>query len=79
MTTLQKDAVALIQEMPEEQIAALLVIMRAMSHEVRQNRQTVRHRAFEELERLRRPIPDLDEKRELTAWREEKFGNASTD
>ena len=79
MTSMQKDAVALIQELPEEQISALLVIMRALSHEARQNRQTVRHRAFQELEQLRRPIPDLDEKKELAAWREEKFGYAGAD
>ena len=31
--------------------------------------------AFEELEQLRKYIPDFDEKRELDEWREEKFGN----
>lgn len=35
--------------------------------------------AFKELMQLCRPIPDLDEKKELAAWREEKFGNARAD
>ena len=30
--------------------------------------------AFERLEKICRPIPDLDEKRELAKYREEKYG-----
>ena len=33
-----------------------------------------RHAAFMRMEKLRRPIPDLDEKKELAEYREEKYG-----
>ncbi len=33
-----------------------------------------RRAAFERIEKLRRPIPDLDEKKELAEYREERFG-----
>ena len=81
MTAMQKDAVALIQEMPEEQIAALLVIMRAMSHEAQSKRGDLaaRRKAYERLESLTRTIPGIDEKKELANWREEKFGYAGAD
>lgn len=33
----------------------------------------VRRKAFERLEQLRRPIPDLDEKKELEEYWDEKY------
>ena len=33
-----------------------------------------RRAAFAELEKLRRPMPDLDEKKELAEYRKEKYG-----
>ena len=33
-----------------------------------------RQAAFERLERMIKPVPGLDEKKELASWREEKFG-----
>jgi len=34
-----------------------------------------RQRAFERLESLRKSVPDLDEKKELAEYRDEKYGN----
>ena len=81
MTTMRKDAVALIQELPEEQLTELPGIMRATSRNVQPKREALEagRKAFERLESLRRPIPGLDEKKELTECREEKFGYASAD
>ena len=36
----------------------------------------LRRAAFERLERMGKPVPDLDEKKELAAWRDEKYGCA---
>ena len=41
MTSMQKDAVALIREFPDEQVAALLAIMRVMSREAREDKQDI--------------------------------------
>ncbi len=79
MTSMQENAVALIQEMPEEQLSALLFIMRAMGGDFQISDNTKKERAFAELERLRRPIHDLNEKQELESWRKEKFGYAGVD
>ena len=79
MTSMQQDAIALIQGMPEEELSALLVIMRAMGHGAEDHRRSAKHRAFQELEQLRRPIPNLDEKKELADWRRERFCCADTD
>ena len=38
---------------------------------------TERRAAFERIEQLRRPMPDLDEKSELASYREEKYGNGT--
>ena len=79
MTNMQQDAMALIQKMPESQLEALLIIMRSMNIHDQEIEISDKHQAFEELERLRRPIPDLDEKVELSNWRKEKFGYACSD
>ena len=83
MTSMQKDAVALIQQMPEERLSALLVIMRAMEHRTQTSRKDVAQRqerghsdAFRRLQVLRRSVPDLNYEKELAEWREERFGDA---
>ena len=79
MTSMQEDAVTLIQKMPDEQLTALIIIMRAMGGDFQRSDDTIKEKAFAELERLRRPIPDLNEKQELEDWRKEKFGHAGMD
>ena len=76
MTSMQNDAISMIQKMPEEQLSALLVIMHAMHFNDQESEKGKKHRDFLELEQLRRPIPNLDPEKELAEWREEKFGNA---
>ena len=49
MTALRKDAMDLLEKVPED-------------------------KAFEELERLRKKVPELDYNKELENYREEKYG-----
>ena len=77
MTSMQQDAIDLIQKLPEEKLAALLVIMRSIEVNEPAKNLTARRRAFEKLERIRRPIEGLDEKKELETWRREKFEHAN--
>lgn len=78
MTALQKDAIDLVQRMPEDKLYFIIQIMQGidgLSYPDRERKKR-KQAAFEELEKLRKCVPDLDEKRELEEWREEKFGNA---
>ena len=79
-TGLRQDAYFILQRLPEEKLREALSYLRSIDEP--EDIETVRkrkHEAFLRLEQLRRPIPDLDEKKELAEWREEKFGYAGTD
>ncbi len=75
MTTLQKDAIELIQRMSEEKLLAIIQIMRLFDNSNSLELVNEKAAAFETLEKLRRPIPELDEKKELAKWRDEKYLN----
>lgn len=80
MTTLQKDAIELIQRMSEEKLLAIIQIMRLFDNSNSFLELTnEKAAAFETLEKLRRPIPELDEKKELAEWRDEKYLNENID
>ncbi|MBQ4396371.1 MAG: UDP-N-acetylenolpyruvoylglucosamine reductase [Clostridia bacterium] len=78
MTALQRDAIDLVQRMPEDKLYFIIQIMQGIDglSQTDRERKKRKQAAFEELERLRRCVPDLDEERELEEWREEKYGNA---
>ena len=70
------EAYSILERLPEGKMKELLPYLRSIDEpedieEVRKRK----HEAFLRLEQLRRPIPDLDEEKELAEWREEKFGN----
>ena len=65
-----------MERVPEEKLMTLIRFMRDMKDDsARKLDLQERRAAFERLEQLCRPIPDLDEEKELAEWREEKFGN----
>lgn len=78
MTALREDAYRLLERMPEDKLYFLVDIMRGIDNLVRE-KPTGNSPAFQRLMELRRPIPDLDEEKELASWREEKFGHARAD
>jgi len=74
--TMRRDAYSILERLPEWRLKELLSYLRSIDEP--EDMETVRkrkHDAFLRLEQLRRPIPDLDEEKELAEWREEKFGN----
>ena len=83
MTSMQQTAVNLIQALPEEQVAALVGLMQTMMNRnesvLVESEEMDSMEAFRELEKLCRPIPNLDDEKELAEWREEKFGYAGSD
>lgn len=78
--TLRQDARFLLEKMPAEKLESLIRIMKEMGGEdLYKVDMAARQAAFDRLMELRRPIPDLDEEKELAQWREEKFGYAGAD
>ena len=78
MTALQRDAIDLVQRMPEDKLYFIIQIMQGIDglSQTDRERKKRKQAAFVELEKLRKYVPDLDEERELEEWREEKYGNA---
>lgn len=74
MTTLRKDAMDLLEQIPEDKLHFIVQIMQGVSGLSKTEDQTIRDRAFEKLESLRRKAPQLDYDKELESYREEKYG-----
>lgn len=77
MTALRKDAMNLLEQMPEDKLYFIIQIMEGVSGLYGTEPQSARDRAFEELERLRRKAPQFDYDKELEMYREEKYGIAN--
>lgn len=79
MATIKEDAFALLNRIPEDKLYFLVEIMRGLDGLYSRERASENSPAFQKLVKLCRPIPDLDEEKELASWREEKFGHAGVD
>ena len=77
MTAIRKDAMTLLEQMPEDKLYYIVQIMQGIKGLYGIEEQASRDRAFEELESLRRKIPDSEYEKELENYREEKYGNAN--
>ena len=80
MTPLRKEAYQLLDTVPEENLFAVIQFLQAerIRQLSREQRLAEKRTAFEELLRLSKPIPDLDEEKELAQYYEEKFGYANS-
>lgn len=74
MTTLRKDAMELLERVPEDKLYFIIQIMQGINGLYKTEGQEARDRAFEDLESLRKKMPSLDYERELESYREEKYG-----
>lgn len=77
MTTLRKDAMDLLERMPEDKLYFIIQIMEGVTGLYGSESEKVREQAFEQLENLRRKAPQIDYERELASYREEKYGTAN--
>lgn len=77
MSGLRKDAMELLERIPEDKLYYIVQIMKGVNGLYGTENQSVRDRAFEELESLRRKVPDIDYDKELENYREEKYGAAN--
>ena len=76
MNSLRQEALSIVGSLPEEKILALVNFLRELNLPEKNLRLARKKAAFDELETLRRKIPDLDYDKELAAYRDEKFGHA---
>ena len=89
MTEMKEQAVNLIRRIPDKNMTHVMAFLRNAETLDLQDNETENAQfpkkagdnspAFRRLMELRRPIPDLDEDRELAFWREGKYGYASSD
>ena len=77
MTALRKDAMDLLERMPEDKLYFIIQIMEGVTGLYGSESEKVREQAFEQLENLRRKAPQIDYERELASYREEKYGTAN--
>lgn len=80
MTPLRKEAYQLLETVPEENLFAVIQFLQAerIRQLSREQRLAEKRTAFEELLRLSKSIPNLDEEKELAQYYEEKFGYANS-
>ena len=66
-------AYSIFEQLIEEELQGFIALFRRAYPPKTEDRDT-RRAAFARLEQMCRPMPELDEKRELAAYREEKYG-----
>jgi len=78
MTALRLEALSLVESLPEEKILTLINFLRDLEDRAEKDKRlAMKKDAFDELETLRREIPNLDYDKELATYRAERFGNAN--
>ena len=82
MTALRRQAVQLVQQVPEDQMPDIIQYLHSLIGKVVSDRSLEREdgfspklKAFGELESMVRPVPELDYKKELEDARDEKYGH----
>lgn len=83
MTILRQQAVQLVQQIPEDQMPNIIQYLHSLTGKVGFDHSTdndanisPKSKAFGELEKMVRPIPELDYKKELQDARDEKYGRS---
>lgn len=79
MTQIRRDAIKLLEQIPEDKIIYIIQIMQGMKGLYADDDMKEREEAFLHLEKMKRKVPDLDYDMELGIYREEKYGSANTD
>ena len=79
MKAFNKDAMNLFAHLPDNTLYFINQNMENISDLYRTESQSAKDKAFEELESLRRKVPQIDYDKELESYREEKFGPVNLD
>ena len=83
MTVLRQQAVQLVQQIPEDQMPNIIQYLHSLIRKVGIDHSleskfaiSPKMKAFGELEKMIRPVPELDYKKELEDARDEKYGRS---
>ena len=83
MTVLRQQAMQLVQQIPEDQMPNIIQYLHSLIGKVGFDQSTgndanisPKLKAFGELEKMVRPMPELDYKKELEDARDEKYGHS---
>ena len=79
ITALRQEAHSLLNELPVSTLPVVTETMWSIPNLMPPKIRKEHSEAFKRLEELCRPIPDLDEKKELAEWWEEKYGIVCSD
>ena len=74
MTTLRKNAMDLLEQMPEDKLYFIVQIMQGVKGLYGTEKQAAKDKAIEKKEGIRKKVPELDYDKELENYREEKYG-----
>ena len=73
MTKLRKDAIDLLEQIPEDKLIYVIQIMQGVKGLYTGNIHLSENEAFDKLEKMKKKIPDLDYDSELADYREKKW------
>ena len=75
MSEQRKDAIALLEQIPEEKVTFILQILQGIKSSYTRDDMAEKDAAYERLEKMRKQVDiDLDPKSELTEYRDERYG-----
>ena len=77
MTSLRKDAIELLEQIPEDKLVFVIQIMKGVKGLYTEENTHDKEMAFQRLEKLRKKVSDIDYDKELNEYREEKYGYES--
>lgn len=67
-------AIRIVDKMSEEQLIGFISMFEQFYHvKTGADKTTEKNRAFEKLEKMIRPVPNLDEEKELADYRDERY------
>lgn len=76
MTKIRQDAIELLEQIPEDKIIFIIQIMQGLKGLYENDDMKQREEAFQQLELIKKKVPDFNYQKELAEYREEKYNNA---
>lgn len=76
MTKIRQDAIALLEQIPEDKVIFIIQIMQGLKGLYENDDIKQREEAFQQLELMKKKVPDFNYQKELEEYREEKYNNA---
>lgn len=80
MSGQRKDAIALLEQIPEEKVTFILQILQGIKSSYTRDDMAEKDAAYERLEKMRKQVDiDLDPRSELAEYRDERYGYEGVD